>query len=390
MVQTGGVGKPSCTPGCRDGVCAGGTGVPEPSPGRAGRCQRCLVAAARSASQRLLHTHSCWTTSSSPKHTVLPVPCPQPPSQRCQPSCGDTGGRARGTRPGWEQRDPPCVCCSLLKACALLPPVALHSCFCLSGLKAWKRLRVARRCQEQRAQGVPSSAGGTWQRGMRKGHGPPCTGDLGCRGGPTWGAAPGLAMNQPHMNMQTPNPSQAGRNPEITHTRPQPRFLTTARRSPAKGLHPLPVPGPRSQAHGQPGETRGPVPADAMCDVVFSHSTGAGPSGSEILGGFVSHTGCHQEMQIHVLLLVFLSACKTILGHNGPTQRWPRRAWELLRESPGGAGGSSSNGIGAGQGRGSTRRPGEQERLLAAVSPSFLCSPSQNNLQKILLQGGSS
>lgn len=38
------------------------------------------------------------------------------------------------------------------------PRVALNSSFCLPGLKAWKWLRVAQRCQEERAQGAPGSA----------------------------------------------------------------------------------------------------------------------------------------------------------------------------------------------------------------------------------------
>lgn len=49
------------------------------------------------------------------------------------------------------------------KPCSFLPPVALNSRFCLSGLKTWKWLRVARRCQEERADGgmgAPSSTAG--------------------------------------------------------------------------------------------------------------------------------------------------------------------------------------------------------------------------------------
>lgn len=130
-------------------------------------------------------------------------------------------------------------------------------------------------------------------------------------------------------------------------------------------------------------------------DVVFSHSTGAGPSSSETLGAlFPTLVAIKKCKFILLLLLLFLPACKTILGHNGPTERQPRRAWELLGQgntSWVGAGGTTnSNGLNAKEGQDSTQCPGEQERLLAAVSPSVLRYPSQKSLQKVLSWGGKS
>ena len=92
-----------------------------------------------------------------------------------------------------------------------------------------------------------------------------------------------------------------------------------------------------------------------------------------------------------ILLLLLLPACKTILGHNGPMERQPRRAWELLGQGNtsrvGASSTSSSNGLKAKEGQGSTQCPGEQERLLAAVSPSLLRCPSQESLQKVFPWG---
>lgn len=75
--------------------------------------------------------------------------------------------------------------------------------------------------------------------------------------------------------------------------------------------------------------------------------------------------------------MLFLSTCKKILGHNGPMEWWPWRAWELLGQgntSWVGAGStSSSDGLEAKEDQGSTQRPGEQQRLLG-VLPLLSCA----------------
>lgn len=57
---------------------------------------------------------------------------------------------------------------------------------------------------------------------------------------------------------------------------------------------------------------------------------------------------------ILLLLLLFLPACKMILGHNGPMEWQPRRAWELLGQGNtsrvGASSTSSSNGLKAKEG----------------------------------------
>lgn len=77
------------------------------------------------------------------------------------PPPGDAGGEFAGLPAGLAAEASAgvfAVPCS--KPCSFLPPDVLNSCFCLSGLETWKLLRVAQRCQEERAQGTvgaPSS-----------------------------------------------------------------------------------------------------------------------------------------------------------------------------------------------------------------------------------------
>lgn len=113
-------------------------------------------------------------------------------------------------------------------------------------------------------------------------------------------------------------------------------------------------------------------------DVVFSHSTRAGRAAAKpSVALFPTLAAIKKCKFILFLLLLFLPTCKTILGHNGPMEWWPLRAWELLGQgntSRVGAGGTSSpNGLEAKEGQGSTQRPGEQQRLLA-VLPLLSCA----------------
>lgn len=223
------------------------------------------------------------------------------------------------------------------------------------------------------------------------------------------GSWSGLPMHQPCgccISTQLPNPIQDERKPpKITQTStipplPRRRPLIPVGRwgdgvagpaPPPRGAGSGPFGGSGSQAHTG-SQVRRAGPRASRRDVVFSHSTRAGPSGSETLKAFFPTLVAIKKCKFILLLpLLFLPACKTILGHNGPTEREPRRAWEPLGQgntSWVGAGStSSSNGLVAKEGQGSTQCPGEQERLLAGISPSVLRYPSQESL-KVLAQGG--
>lgn len=99
---------------------------------------------------------SPWTTSSPPKQTPLNLLTPSllTPALLPEQTLGDAGGEVTGHPAGLGAAGSSevfAVPCS--KLCSFLSPVALNSCFCLLGLKAWKWLWVAQWCQEERAQG---------------------------------------------------------------------------------------------------------------------------------------------------------------------------------------------------------------------------------------------
>lgn len=186
------------------------------------------------------------------------------------------------------------------KPCSFLPPVALNSCFCLSGLKAWKWLRVARRCQEERAQGgvgTPRSPQGEERSRLPLQQ--------------IWGAEQGKdpGPDSPRsfcISTRTPNPIQHERTPQNNPHRHRPLVLSLSPAHPpgtrgtrGRGIStPWPCRGPGplgssgSQAHTG-SQVRRAGPGASRRDVVFSHSPGAGPRGSGTLRGFGSHTGCH-------------------------------------------------------------------------------------------------
>lgn len=142
------------------------------------------------------------------------VPCPQP-----RPS---TASPAAVTPAGLGAAGP--------TACLLFPAQSLR--FASSGRFTLLLLSLGIKSLEKAAgrPSVPGTEGsgcaqpGRWNlaQGDEERSQPPCTSDLGCRGKPTRGDVPGLAMHQPHLNVQTPNPSQAGRNPKIIRMRPPP------------------------------------------------------------------------------------------------------------------------------------------------------------------------
>lgn len=147
------------------------------------------------------------------------------------------------------------------KPCSFLPPVALNSCFCLLGLKAWKWLRVARRCQEERAQGsvgTPRSPQGE-ERSQLPLHRPRSFGVQ--RRGRILVWALHAAAASAHEPQIPPSTREL---PKITYTGSVLLFCHCHRLIPPgqRGQHPLPVPGAgaaRQQqfpgTHGQPGET---------------------------------------------------------------------------------------------------------------------------------------
>lgn len=174
------------------------------------------------------------------------------------------------------------------KPFSFLPPVTLNSRFCLLGLKAWKWLRVARRCQEERAQsgvGTPRSPQGE-ERSRLPLH---LQRDLGCRAGE--GSWAGLSMNPKSHPARENSPKQP-----TGHLALSPAHGTGTRSSGGSSPWPCRGPGPlgssSSQAHTGSQVRRAGLAASAR-DVVFSHSPGAGPNGSGTLRGFGSHTGCH-------------------------------------------------------------------------------------------------
>lgn len=151
------------------------------------------------------------------------------------------------------------------KPCSFLPPVALNSCFCLLGLKAWKWLRVARRCQEERAQGgvgTPRSPQGE-ERSRLPLHRHRRFGVQ------RRGRILGWALHAAPASAHEPQiPSSMRGPPKITHAGTVLLFcrchlIPPAHGAPGRGdQHPLPVPGAgaaRQQrfpgTHGQPGET---------------------------------------------------------------------------------------------------------------------------------------
>lgn len=176
------------------------------------------------------------------QHTVLPVPCPRPwplpvapvpqpwplPAAPvpvlvpCPQPCPSAASPAAVTPAGLGAAGP--------TACLLFPAQSLR--FASSGRFTLLLLSLGIKSLEKAAgrPSVPGTEGsgcaqpGRWNlaQGDEERSQPPCTSDLGCRGEPTRGDVPGLAMHQPHVNVQTPNPSKAGRNPKITPTRPPP------------------------------------------------------------------------------------------------------------------------------------------------------------------------
>lgn len=261
---------------------------------------------------------------SPPKHRSETVLLCEAECCQCNPP-GDAGGEFAGRLAGLGAEESTgmfAVPCS--KPCSFLPPVALNSCFCLLGLETWKSLRVAQPCQEERAQGdvgAPSSVNPGRGMRTRKGHGFPLRHQWLLevqRGGKPlgWGSScSGLSTRPSHdccigCNLQIP--SRVREPPTITPTSTvppiphhHPSILAVRWGDGAAGPAPSPhavgsglFGGGSSQAHTG-SQVRRAGPCASRRDVVFSHSTGAGPSSRETLGGFVSHTGCHQEMQIH-------------------------------------------------------------------------------------------
>lgn len=145
--------------------------------------------------------------------------------------------------------------------------------------------------------------------------------------------------------------------------------------------------GGSSQAHrGSQVRRPGPQPADGMLSF---HTAPVRGRAAALFPTLVAIKKCKFTI---LLLLVLLPTCKMILGHNGPTERPPESvgASGAGKHPPPRVGAhstSSSNGLKAKEGQGSTQCPREQGRLLAAVSPSGQCCPSPVSLQEALPQG---